>query len=411
MRKGYELLGQILVKTGKIKESELEYALEKQKILEKPLGEILLSEFKINKEVIEQSISFQMHQKNSGITLLKNKIGQLLKYLGIINDKHIEDTLKIQKQNKKLFGQILIESNLIQPRFLNDIVLAANGNSQAVERLTDKKLGEMLVDLNYLEDQQIQPILEEQNIQSGNKKIGTLISEKGLLSYSKIERVLKIQKKLASLTMVTVLSSSVLAGCNTPKVSSFSSVENYDESAEVKVLSANPAGSVNVYKDGTIAISNIPYYKQGNDNTCGQAVMTSLLNYWGVNINYQTVVNQTNAANLFTDVDKITSYLRKKGLYAQDYRKATINFLKDRIQKGCPVIILLDFGKLSAEHYVLVTGYNEDQQKLILLDPIDGPNVEMPYEEVLNRWQNVSLKNVGLFGDKYTGIAFDVTTK
>jgi aryl sulfotransferase len=42
--------------------------------------------------------------------------------------------------------------------------------------------------------------------------------------------------------------------------------------------------------------------------------------------------------------------------------------------KDLPNVHLLDFGKLNNEHYVIVTGYNEDKEEVIVLDPIDGPN-------------------------------------
>lgn len=142
-------------------------------------------------------------------------------------------------------------------------------------------------------------------------------------------------------------------------------IENYNQSQVLKVLSVKEQGSINYYQDET-AITNVPFVKQGNDNTCGQAILTIILNYWGINISYQSIVNETNASNLPTDVDRITNYLRKKGLYAQDYRKAKLSFVKDRILKEI-IIILLDFGTLQTEHYVIATGYNETRQELIFL--------------------------------------------
>lgn len=414
MNNNYQHLGQILIKAGKLKEAQLDKALDKQKILNMPLGEILSNEFSISSEYIYQSLNFQNYQKTNKVTLIKDKIGKILKYIGVITDKEINETLFEQINTSKRFGEILVEKNLIKPRFLDEVLAAIDGNNDAVIKLTDKKLGELLVDLNYLNDDQLQPLLSEQSRMPRGKRLGKLISEKGLLSFAKIEQVLNIQKKLASLTMVTFLSTSILAGCNTPRVSTFSTVENYansDSSNGIKVLNTNSAtNNVNFYNDGTVAIANIPFFQQGNDNTCGQAVMASVLNFWGVDVSYQTVVNQTNAGNSFTDISNITNYLRKKGLYSQDYRQATLNFVKDRIQKGNPVILLLDFGKLSSEHYVLATGYNDKTEEIILMDPIDGPNIKMSYEEMENRWENKSLKKVGIFGDKYSRIVFDITS-
>jgi predicted double-glycine peptidase len=407
-----ELIGQILVKTGKLKQKDLEFALNRQKNIGLPLGQILSSEFSISKNFVIESLMFQKYQEVTGITILKDRLGQLLKKLGILDEDQITDTLSLQSKSKKLFGKILVDKKLLKNEFLEDILQAAKGNNIAIDKLNNKKIGELLVDLNYLDERLIETSLQEQNsFLKNSKKLGEILIEKGALAVEKVSRVLSIQKKLASLTLITLMSTTMLAGCSTPKVpiqSTVGVVENYTDSSLLQVLNTNPSGSVNYYKDGTIAISNVPFFKQGNDNTCGQAVMASILNYWGINIPYQTVVNQTNSANLPTDVDKITNYLKKKGLFAQDYRQASLNFIRDRIQKGNPVIVLLDFGKLNNEHYVVVTGYNEENQEVIILDPIDGPNMRLGYDEFETMWENRSLQKVGIFGDKYVRIVFDI---
>lgn len=204
----------------------------------------------------------------------------------------------------------------------------------------------------------------------------------------------------------------LLQACNAPRVpmqNFVGMIENYNQSQVLKVLSVKEQGSINYYQDGTIALTNVPFVQQGNDNTCGQAILTMILNYWGINISYQSIVNETNPANLPTDLNRITSYLRKKGLYAQDYRKARLSFVKNRILKGIPVIILLDFGSLQTEHYVIATGYNDVRQELIFSDPVDGPNMRLPYSQIEMMWENRSLKNLGIFGDKYDQVAFDVS--
>ncbi len=119
-------------------------------------------------------------------------------------------------------------------------------------------------------------------------------------------------------------------------------------------------------------------------------------------------MNPTPSWTLFTAVDQLTHYLRHTGIYAQDYRKATTNFLKDRIRKGLPLIVLLDFGSLATEHYVIVKGYNDDKKEFIISDPVDGPNVKVSYDTFDVMWRNNSLMKVGLFGDKYDQVVFDV---
>lgn len=201
---------------------------------------------------------------------------------------------------------------------------------------------------------------------------------------------------------------SLISSCSAPRVSNFMIIKDYNESPVLKILKAQEEGRVNYHQNGSIVLSNVPFFQQGNDNTCGQAIMAIILNYWRIDLSYQTIVNQTNMSNIATDIDKITSYLRKYGLYAQDYRLASLNFVKSLIQQGRPVIVLLDFGSLATEHYVVVTGYNDEQQQMIVHDPVDGPNIKIQYADFESKWENRSMKKLGIFGDKYNRIAFDV---
>lgn len=341
---------------------------------------------------------------------MENKIGQILRKLGIIDSVILKCTLEIQKQEKKDFGSILVEKKVLKRNFLEEIIDAVKGDKSALLKLVNKKIGEILVSLHYAEEDKIEEAIINQVKIGENKKIGEILVEKGLVKLHHVNKALKIQKKLASILTFSSLSLFIIQGCS-PKIpfeSSFGIVQNYSSSSVTKVLSDGIASSINYHNDGTIAIANVPYFQQGSDNTCAQACMTSLLNYWGVNISYQSVVNQTNSGNLPTDVVKITNFLRKNGLYAQDYREATIDFLKDRVNKATPVIVLLDFGKLSYEHYVLVTGYNDKTEELLILDPIDGPNQRYSYQSIESMWENRSLQKMKIFGDKYSRIAFDV---
>lgn len=346
----------------------------------------------------------------------KKLLGQKLKTLGILNDHQIDEVLNIQNTNHIHFGKILVKNRLIRAEFLEDIVQAFEGNINAIKNLENKKFGELLIDLNYIDKNTLNEVLNEQQETpdyDSKKKLGQILISKGLIAVEKITRAFIIQKRLANIAIVTIMLAPNIHACRGPQIpvqADIGIVKNYSESTIQKVLKEDISGSVNYYQDGTIAISNVPHFQQGNDNTCGQAVMASILNFWGVNVSYQTVVSQTNSGNLPTDINVITKYMKKYGLYAQDYRLTTLNFLKDRIKKGRPVIILLDFGKLSVEHYVMAIGYNEKTQELIVSDPIDGPNVRIPYYQVEVMWENKSLKKLGIFGDKYNRIAFDISS-
>src|SRR5687768_6779903 len=101
-------------------------------------------------------------------------------------------------------------------------------------------------------------------------------------------------KTIISIVMIAVL----LGGCSgrplAPTQPDSGYVKDYT-SAAYRVAPADLQVSKRVTKhnDGTVYIKNIPFFIQGKDNTCAQACMTSLLNYWGVKTDYQSVINET----------------------------------------------------------------------------------------------------------------------
>lgn len=207
----------------------------------------------------------------------------------------------------------------------------------------------------------------------------------------------------------------LLTGCGTPLAPmqpASGMLEHYDQYYKTPVinqLQVTPRANLNLYADGTIAIDNVPTFKQGDDRTCAQAVAASILNYWGVPTSYQTVINEANPNNLPTDTSALADYLKSKGLRAQAYQKATLNFLKKQINEGKPVPVLLDFGGLSNEHYVAVIGYNDQYREIVFNDSIDGPNLRMTYQEFEQKWKNASLGSLLIFGGKFQQAALDVS--
>lgn len=155
-------------------------------------------------------------------------------------------------------------------------------------------------------------------------------------------------------------------------------------------------------------ISGVPLVKQGKDNTCGQAVATMVLQFWGQDVDYQQVVNESNPLNLGTSFGALQGYLQSRGLYAQGYREGSLPLLLELVNRGRPVIALLDFGGLNWEHYVVVIGYNTRKNTLIFNDSRNGPNRELEAEEFVQRWANPSLVNLPIFGGpSYKYLMFD----
>ncbi len=161
---------------------------------------------------------------------------------------------------------------------------------------------------------------------------------------------------------------------------------------QTRTLHTNP--------NGARYIGGVPYVNQGEDNTCGQAVMSMALQFWGQDISYQQVVNESNPINVGTSYTTMQSYLREKGLDAQSYYNATLDQIISEVNAGRPAIVLLEFDSLFFTHYVLVVGYNSRRNTLIIHESQSAPYVEIDVDEFLTLWEAPSLVSLPIFGGK-----------
>jgi hypothetical protein len=152
--------------------------------------------------------------------------------------------------------------------------------------------------------------------------------------------------------------------------------------------------------NGARYIGGVPYVSQGEDNTCGQAVMSMALQFWGQDISYQQVVNESNPINVGTSYTTIQNYLREKGLTAQSYYNANLDQVIAEVDAGRPAIVLLEFDALFFTHYVLVVGYNARRNTLIIHESQSAPYVEIDVDEFLRLWEAPSLVSLPVFGGK-----------
>ena len=211
--------------------------------------------------------------------------------------------------------------------------------------------------------------------------------------------------KIFSMLTSTILV--MLSACSTPIAPTQPEngvVYNYKSSSfgrNFSKLNVITKGTVNVTSDGTTTVAGIPFFKQGKDNTCGQATITSILNFWGVDIDYQTVINESNPSNMPTDLLSIEYYIKNKGLNVKVTNNSTIKDIEDLIDQGKPPIVLLDFGGLSYEHYIVVSGCNEKKKTILINDPRNGANLSIKQADFLKIWNNQSLGNLLIFGNKY----------
>lgn len=435
-----QFLGEILLENQSITRWQLARTLELQGLSRKKIGQLLIELGFTSRGTVEQALSHQaVGAMPRSCSQKRKSLGELLLQAHRITPEALQLALQEQAQTQDYLGHILVRQGYLTEDELEDLLATQLVMTEAEEQLSPaqprpqtscassllqpirKKLGEILIATRQLSPAQLDQAVTLQK--HTPKRLGDLLVELGLVPVKEIQRALRLQKRLLTLLMGTALGVMVLASCSRPIVpgqipamadmsiaSQFGAASTY-QSGAFKTLEVGSGQSLRVFQNGSKILERVPFFKQGNDNTCGQAVMTSLLNYWGDDISYQSVVDEANPRNLPTTDMAIITYLRSKGLKAQAYRRATIDNLISQINKGRPTPVLLDFGGISQEHYVIVVGYNLKKNTLVIHDSLnlEGPYMEMDIRVFERMWQNRSLRNIHVFGgDNYYRIMFDV---
>lgn len=106
-------------------------------------------------------------------------------------------------------------------------------------------------------------------------------------------------------------------------------------------------------------ILEVPFTPQMQDNDCGPAALVAVLASRGHHSTLEeisaAVINPVLNRTLLPDME---NYARERG-FSPITGRGDSDFLKQRIDAGVPVILLLDLGRMGASqgHYVVVVGH------------------------------------------------------
>ncbi|MEW6614946.1 MAG: C39 family peptidase [Thermodesulfobacteriota bacterium] len=108
-------------------------------------------------------------------------------------------------------------------------------------------------------------------------------------------------------------------------------------------------------------IENVPIFPQ-EKYQCGPASLAGVLSYWGVKVSPEIIATEiySKSAKGTLNLDMVL-YVQKRGL---DVVQASSSFksLKENIDLGYPVIVLVDYGfwVYQQNHFMVIVGYNEN---------------------------------------------------
>lgn len=155
----------------------------------------------------------------------------------------------------------------------------------------------------------------------------------------------------------------------------------------ILLFNLNSCASAHIkIKTDSIIIENVPFYPQ-KEFQCGPAALASVLNFWGLSITPDEIAKEifSKSARGTLTIDMLL-YANKKGLFSAQY-KGGWEDLKEKINRGYPLIVLVDYGIkpfFQANHFMVIIGYNE---KGVIANSEKKENLFIEKEEFLELWE------------------------
>jgi len=147
-----------------------------------------------------------------------------------------------------------------------------------------------------------------------------------------------------------------------------------------------------------LKVLDLPMREQKYDFDCSVAAAWSLLKYYKIKVEYNTILK----ASKVCPVDglspiKLVNLLKKFGLDVELQEHKNIRFIKGQINKGNPVIILLQHRKEYNKswedtwiygHYGVMFGFDNDNDRVFIYNPSIGGTKILTYEQLNCRWHD-----------------------
>lgn len=202
------LLGQVLVDGEFVLPKDLEVALDRQKQANELLGETLVRMGALDQRELDAVLFVQgdfasLKDSAKAAAGVRQLLDELLIRARRITPEQLELAMSEQIKVSKNLGETLVHIGLITESEL-DAVLAfqkCQGCESSSSRL---RLGEILVATNHISREQLEKALIEQKI--SKKKIGEVLVEAGYIEPHHISFALGLQQKLVTAALIATLS-------------------------------------------------------------------------------------------------------------------------------------------------------------------------------------------------------------
>lgn len=238
-------LGRILLDGKFLTQRSLDSALEEQKRTKELLGQILVRMGVLREEDIRVPLLVQRHLSTlSGAANIaageRQLLGELLVRSGRITDELLDYAISEQKRTGERLGEVFKRLGMLSEGQLN--ALLDFQLSQGMGSDSPLRLGELLVATGHITREQLEHALRRQPL--SKSRLGEVLVEEGYVRPSHIKHGIRLQKMLINAVLAAIISidAGVVGNAGASPVSNVAAQaimqEAMDESGEFSCLSA-----------------------------------------------------------------------------------------------------------------------------------------------------------------------------
>lgn len=208
-------IGRILLDGRFLSQSDLDSALQEQKITDELLGQVLVRKRILNEEEINVLLLLQKHFGTIDDVVKvaageRQLFGDLLVQSGHITENQLHRVIAEQQQTGEKLGEILLRLGLLNERQLQGFLLFQH--NQETSNSTPLRLGELLVTTGHITREQLDDALNLQS--SSGKKLGQVLVDEGHVRPILINYAVDLQKTLITSVLATIFSLGMIAASN-----------------------------------------------------------------------------------------------------------------------------------------------------------------------------------------------------
>ncbi|MCG6534669.1 MAG: hypothetical protein L7F78_08280 [Syntrophales bacterium LBB04] len=214
LRMTRRLLGKILLEGAFVSPDDLQEAIERQRKTSVQLGEILVGMGVLNEADLEAVLSVQRELATPEDTIkaaagVRELLGDLLIRAKRLTPELLSEALEEQQRTGEKLGSILVRRGNLTAAEL-DAVLAFQ-NQQSAQKLypSPLRLGEILVRTRAITSENLKKALKRQKL--SRKKIGEILVEAGYIEPDQLEHGIRLQHMLITAALVGMLSFTALS--------------------------------------------------------------------------------------------------------------------------------------------------------------------------------------------------------